>query len=110
MPSSLEWEETISKYKQACDEEIAEELNEDNISDHEIETRSASHHSTIDIEKLRVIDLKAELKARGQHVTGLKSDLKKRLTKIIQQEKTDEEKPEVSANNTDEQQPSTTVN
>ncbi|CAF4652541.1 unnamed protein product, partial [Rotaria magnacalcarata] len=42
--------------------------------DHEIETRSASHHSTIDIEKLRVIDLKAELKARGQHVTGLKSD------------------------------------
>ncbi|CAM4740247.1 unnamed protein product [Rotaria magnacalcarata] len=110
MPSSLEWEETISKYKQACDEEIAEELNEDNISDHEIETRSASHHSTIDIEKLRVIDLKAELKARGQHVTGLKSDLKKRLTKIIQQEKTDEEKPEVSANNTDEQQPSTAVN
>ncbi|CAF4278221.1 unnamed protein product, partial [Rotaria sordida] len=34
-----------------------------------------------------VIDLKAELKARGQHVTGLKNDLKKRLAKIIQQEK-----------------------
>lgn len=34
MPSSLEWEETISMYKQACAEEIAEELNEDNISVH----------------------------------------------------------------------------
>lgn len=33
------------------------------------------------------MDLKAELKARGQPVTGLKSDLKKRLAKIIQQEK-----------------------
>ncbi|CAF1077100.1 unnamed protein product [Rotaria sordida] len=87
MPSSLDWEETISMYKQACDEEIAEELNEDNIPDHDIETRSAAHHSSIDIENLRVIDLKAELKARGQHVTGLKSDLKKRLAKIIQQEK-----------------------
>jgi hypothetical protein len=31
--------------------------------------------------------LKAELKARGQPVTGVKTDLKKRLTKIIQQEK-----------------------
>ncbi|CAF0968873.1 unnamed protein product, partial [Rotaria sordida] len=114
MPSSLDWEETISMYKQACDEEIAEELNEDNIPDHDIETRSAAHHSSIDIENLRVIDLKAELKARGQHVTGLKSDLKKRLAKIIQQEKIDEEKPESSTNNNDEQQqqqqPSTTPN
>ncbi|CAF3398075.1 unnamed protein product [Rotaria sp. Silwood1] len=104
MPSSLEWEETISMYKQACNEEIAEELNEDNISDHNIETRSASHHASIDIENLRVIDLKAELKARGQHVTGLKSDLKKRLAKILQQEKIDEEKTESSTNNNDEQQ------
>jgi len=34
MPSSLEWEETISIYKQKCDEEIAEELNEANIPVH----------------------------------------------------------------------------
>ncbi len=34
MPTSLEWEETISMYKQACDEEIAEELNEANIPVH----------------------------------------------------------------------------
>ena len=34
MPSSLEWEETRSMYKQACDEEIAEELNEANTSVH----------------------------------------------------------------------------
>ena len=33
------------------------------------------------------MDLKAELKARGHPVTGLKIDLKKRLSKIIQQEK-----------------------
>ncbi|CAF4566124.1 unnamed protein product [Rotaria sp. Silwood1] len=72
--------------------------------DHNIETRSASHHASIDIENLRVIDLKAELKARGQHVTGLKSDLKKRLAKILQQEKIDEEKTESSTNNNDEQQ------
>jgi hypothetical protein len=30
-----------------------------------------------------------ELKARGQPITGVKSDLKKRLIKIIQQEKVD---------------------
>jgi hypothetical protein len=34
MPSSLEWEETNSMYKQSCDEEIAEELNEANIPVH----------------------------------------------------------------------------
>lgn len=34
MPTSLEWEETISMYKQTCDEEIAEELNEANIPVH----------------------------------------------------------------------------
>ncbi len=34
MPTSLEWEETISMYKQACDEEIAEELNEVDIPVH----------------------------------------------------------------------------
>ena len=34
MPTSLEWEETISTYKQKCDEEIAEELNEVNIPVH----------------------------------------------------------------------------
>jgi hypothetical protein len=34
MPSSLEWEDTISMYKQTCDEEIAEELNEANIPVH----------------------------------------------------------------------------
>jgi hypothetical protein len=34
MPSSLEWEETNAMYKQACDEEIAEELNEANIPVH----------------------------------------------------------------------------
>lgn len=34
MPTSLEWEETISTYKQTCDEEIAEELNEVNIPVH----------------------------------------------------------------------------
>jgi len=31
--------------------------------------------------------LKTELKARGQPVTGLKSDLKKRLAKVIEHEK-----------------------
>ena len=30
MPTSLEWEETISAYKRTSDEEIAEELNEAN--------------------------------------------------------------------------------
>ncbi len=34
MPTSLEWEDTISMYKQSCDEEIAEELNEVNIPVH----------------------------------------------------------------------------
>lgn len=34
MPSSLEWEETLATYKQACDEEIAEELNEVTLSVH----------------------------------------------------------------------------
>lgn len=34
MPSSIEWEQTIPMYKQACDEEIAEELNEDNTPVH----------------------------------------------------------------------------
>ena len=34
----------------------------------------------------QVIELKAELRARGQPVTGVKIDLKKRLTKILQQE------------------------
>ncbi len=34
MPTSLEWEETISTYKQKSDEEIAEELNEANTPVH----------------------------------------------------------------------------
>jgi hypothetical protein len=34
MPTSLEWEETISTYKQKSDEEIAEELNEATIPVH----------------------------------------------------------------------------
>ena len=34
MPTSLEWEETISTYKQKCDEELAEELNEINTPVH----------------------------------------------------------------------------
>lgn len=104
MPTSLEWEETISMYKQTCDEEIAEELNEANIPDDNTEARSASHHATINIDNLRVIDLKAELKARDQATTGLKSDLKKRLAKIIQQEKIDEEKAATTENTTEEQQ------
>ncbi|CAF3611647.1 unnamed protein product [Adineta steineri] len=109
MPSSLDWEETISMYKQSCDEEIAEELNEANIPDDNIETRSATHHSTINIENLRVIDLKTELKIRGQPTTGIKADLKKRLAKIILQEKIDEEKVEEPPTDTTnvEQQSST---
>ncbi|CAF1486458.1 unnamed protein product, partial [Adineta ricciae] len=112
MPSSLEWEETISMYKQACDEEIAEELNEANISDEQSETPSASHHSAIDVENLRVSDLKKELKARGQPVTGIKVDLRKRLTKVLQQEQADEEKAAavVSTETSEEQvQTSTTA-
>ncbi|UJR36551.1 hypothetical protein I4U23_029271 [Adineta vaga] len=119
MPSSLDWEETISKYKQTCDEEIAEELNEVNISDENVEAPSASHHAAVDVENLRVLDLKAELKARGQPVSGIKVDLKKRLTKILQQEKIDEEKATAAAaaattttsttESNEEEQPSTTA-
>ena len=35
MPTSLEWEETVNKYKQACEQELAEELNQAILSVHE---------------------------------------------------------------------------
>jgi hypothetical protein len=34
MPTSLEWDETLATYKQACNEELAEELNEASPSVH----------------------------------------------------------------------------
>ena len=54
MPSSLEWEETISMYRQACDEEIAEELNEANISVHIYSLISFSFSSFLSFIFLRV--------------------------------------------------------
>ncbi|CAF0812086.1 unnamed protein product [Didymodactylos carnosus] len=96
MPNSMEWEETSKLYKQICDETIKEELHEDTTPDEELQSRTATHHSKVDLDNMRVVDLKAELKARDQPVTGLKADLRKRLSKLIQQEKLEEEKGETT--------------
>ncbi|CAF0975251.1 unnamed protein product, partial [Didymodactylos carnosus] len=97
MPNSMEWEETSKLYKQICDETISEELSEDTTPDEELQSRTATHHSKVDLYNMRVVDLKAELKARDQPITGLKADLLKRLNKILQQEKTDDKKDETIA-------------